>query len=343
VRLLVGKKMSSEYRRVHSQLRSLDLTRNLQRRLDVQARQIVADLSERFSFTGSYESHLITPGAWEHIHGLSLSPTRVFCHPGMLVEEPFVSLYYRGISGLSLKEVANQARAVVNWERNPETRQRKLRVTDEAGQQVAGLYNSVISSIIENTTDWTLENGFRNIIASLGISFDGSMRNTAGRLPEQRVRRLLLEMAFENGILLVPEYPDKDSLPMAPPNGSYTLTNGFMMTFSSEPDVAFRHGTSLEATIETKGGIDPAGALERLGAAEKSAQSAIEVNRRCKNFLIAGVITAEMRRRLNQGRFFEKDFLLVELLSNETRQNEFFDEIFNHTLRIAPPTLPGQH
>ena len=182
MRLLVGKKLNSEYRRAHSQLRSLDLTRNLQRRLDVQARQIVADLSERFSFTNSYESHLITPGAWEHIHGLSLSPTRVFCHPGMLVEEPFVSLYYRGISGLSLKEVANQARAVINWERNPETRQRKLRVTDEAGQQVAGLYNSVISSIIENTTDWTLENGFRNIIASLGISFDGSMRNTAGRL-----------------------------------------------------------------------------------------------------------------------------------------------------------------
>ncbi len=179
--------MNSEYRRVHSQLRSLDLTRNLQRRLDVQARQIVADLSERFSFTDSYESHLITPGAWEHIHGLSLSPTRVFCHPDMLVEEPFVSLYYRGISGLSLKEVANQARAVVNWERNPETRQRKLRVTDEAGQQVAGLYNSVISSIIENTTDWTLENGFRNIIASLGISFDGSMRNTAGRLPERGI------------------------------------------------------------------------------------------------------------------------------------------------------------
>ncbi len=111
------------------------------------------------------------------------------------------------------------------------------------------------------------------------------------------------------------------------------------MGFSSEPDIAFRRDNVLEATIEIKGGIDPAGALERLGAAEKSAQAAIEVNPRCKNFLIAGVITPEMRRRLNQSRnrLFEKDFLLVELLSSESLQAEFFDEIFNHTLRITLP------
>ena len=92
---------------------------------------------------------------------------------------------------------------------------------------------------------------------------------------------------------------------------------------------------SLEATIEIKGGIDPAGALERLGAAEKSAQAAIEINARCKNFLVAGVITAEMRRRLDQSRLFEKDFQLVELLSDETRQAEFLAEIFSYTLRIS--------
>ena len=43
----------------------------------------------------------------------------------------------------------------------------------------------------------------------------------------------------------------------------------------------------------------------------------------------------EMRRRLDQSRLFEKDFQLVELLSSETRQTEFFDEIFNHTLRMS--------
>ena len=337
MRLLVGAEMSTDYRRLLSQLRSQNLTDSLQKRLDARVRLVVASLGDRFGFAETIESYLISQSAWEHVRNLQLNPVSVFCHPDMLVEEPFVSLYYRGIGGLSLKEVQNQARSVVNWESPPEERRRKPRVTPEAARQVAGLYNSVISSIVENTTDWTLENGYRNIIASLGITFDGSMRNTIGRLPEQRIRRLLLQYLFDNSLLLTPDYSDADSLPAVPGNGDYILRDGFVMTFRSEPDVAFRLDDSLEATIEIKGGIDPAGALERLGAAEQSAQAAIEVNSRCKNFLVAGVITPEMRRRLDQSRLFEKDFPLVELLSNENLQSEFFNEIFNHTLRIVAP------
>ena len=331
--------MSSDYRQALSRLRSQNLTASLQRRLDTQARLAVASLGSRFGFDQPAENYLISQDAWDHVRKLGLNPTSVFCHPAMLVEEPFVSLYYRGIGGLSLKEVQNQARSVVNWEVAPDYRQRTPRVAMDAARQVAGLYNSIISSIIENTTDWTLENGYRNMIASLGITFDGSMRNTIGRLPEQRIRRLLLQYVFENGWLISPEYRDVDSIPDAPPNGQYRLADGFVMAFSSEPDVAFRRGDSLEATIEIKGGIDAAGALERLGAAQKSAEAAIAENQRCKNFLIAGVITPEMRSRIDQSRLFEKDFFLVELLSNGDRQSEFFDEIFNHALRF---TIPNQ-
>ena len=326
--------MSSDYRRFTRELRSQDLTRTLQRRLDLRARRAVSELSAGFGFAEPVAGYLISSSAWEHVLGLGLNPTQVFCHPGMLADEPFISLYYRGISGLSLKEVQEQARAVRDWELEPETRTRKPQVSAAAAQQVAGLYNSFISSIIENTADWTLENGYRNIIASMGISFDGSIRNKMGDLPELRLRRLLLQYVVEAEFLVSPAYSNAIDLPDNPPSGRYTLVDGIVMVFSSEPDVAFLRDDSLEATVEIKGGIDPAGALERLGAAEKSAQAAIEVNPRCKNFLVAGVITAEMRRRLDQSRLFEKDFQLVELLSDETRQAEFYDEIFNHTLRM---------
>ena len=329
--------MSSDYRRTLSQLRSQELASTLQRRLDLRARQAVADLASRYGFSEPIEAYLISPGAWAHIYRQRLNPASAFCHPEMLAAEPFVSLYYRGISGLSLKEVQHQARSVDAWETEPETRRRKPRVTEPDARKVALLYNAVISSIIENTTDWTLENGYRTIVATMGISFDGAMRNTVGRLPERRIRHLLLRHVFENDILVTPEYANADALPPSPANGQYILRDDFAMTFSSEPDVAFHTGNTLAATVEIKGGIDPAGALERLGAAEKSAQAAIELNRRCKNFLVAGVITAEMLRRLNRSRLFEKHFLLVELLSNETSQAEFFDEIFNHTLRIPTP------
>ena len=327
MRVLVGAKVNQDYRTFTRELRSQDLTRSLQRRLDVRAREAVASLADGFGFTAPIEDYLISQSAWEHVHSLGLGPAQVFCHPDMLVEEPFISLYYRGVSGLSLKEVQEQARAVSTWEREPETRARKPRVTADAARQVAR-YNCFISSIIENTADWTLENGYRNIIASMGISFDGSMRNKMGDLPEWRLRRLLLQYVFETGLLVLPEYTSAIDLPDNPPR--YELSNGIVMEFSSEPDVAFRRGELMEATIEIKGGIDPAGALERWGAAEKSAQAAIENNTRCKNFLVAGVITDAMRRLIDQSRLFEKDFDL-----SETRQVEFFDEIFNHTLRMS--------
>jgi hypothetical protein len=332
--------MTSDYRRFTRQLRSQDLTRTLQRRLDVQVRQTVERLVGKHEFTDPIETFLISQGAWEHVQSLNLDPVSVFCHPDMLVDEPFVSLYYRGVSGLSLKEVQSQARAVINWEREPSSTSRKPQVSVGAARQVSGLYNSFISSIIENTADWTLENGYRMIIASIGISFDGSMRNVMGRLPEFRIRRILLQHAIENQILTSDEYPDVDSVPSAPPNGRHTLADSIVMIFASEPDVAFHRDGSLEATIEIKGGIDPAGALERLGAANKSASSALTSNPRCKNFLVAGVITAEMQNRLAQERLFERYFGLVELLSDTGAQTEFFDEIFNYALRLT--NIPSQ-
>ena len=327
--------MTSDYRRELSRYRSEELTKNLQGRLDLRAQRVVASMGGDISFDLPLESYVISQAAWDHVAALDVNPSLVFCQADLLVEEPFVSLYYRGISGLSLKEVQNQARSVDVWERDPETRTRKPRVTSEAALQVAGLYNSVISSIIENTTDWVLENGYRTMIASLGISFDGTMRNKIGRLPEQRVRRLLLEYVVDHGLLAGPERPNVDSLSTV--EGVWELAGNVRMVFGSEPDVAFQKSESLEVTIEIKGGIDPAGALERLGAANKSATAALEVNRRCKNFLVAGAITAEMRTRLDQDRLFERYFSLVDILASGAYQDSFFDEIFNHALRISSP------
>ena len=237
--------MTDDYRRFTRQLRSQDLARTLQRRLDVRVRQTVERLVDDFDFAEPIENFLISQGAWEHVQSLSINPASVFCHPDMLVEEPFVSLYYRGISGLSLKEVQSQARTVANWEREPAARNRKPRVSADAARQVSGLYNSFISSIIENTADWTLENGYRMIIASIGISFDGSMRNVMGRLPEFRIRRLLLQYAIENQLLESSEYPDANALPSAPPNGKYDLIDDIAMTFASEPGCRLREGRLL--------------------------------------------------------------------------------------------------
>ncbi|MCY4492195.1 MAG: XcyI family restriction endonuclease [Thaumarchaeota archaeon] len=105
------------------------------------------------------------------------------------------------------------------------------------------------------------------------------------------------------------------------------------MVFSSEPDILFEKKTGdtwhIVATIEIKSGTDPAGALERLGALQKSFAN---TPARSKNFAVLGVITPKMVKRLNE-MHVEKYFSLWEVMA-EDKWNGFVKEIFHHTLRL---------
>ena len=111
--------------------------------------------------------------------------------------------------------------------------------------------------------------------------------------------------------------------------------DGLRMVYSSEPDIRFERldaeGTwEIVSTIEIKSGTDPAGALERLGAVQKSFD---ETPIRAHNFTILGVVTPEMRRRLNDLRVM-RDFSLYHILNDQEAWDDFVREIFHHTLRI---------
>ena len=139
---------------------------------------------------------------------------------------------------------------------------------------VARLYNAVISSIIEGATGW---HGYRNIIANMGIGLDGSSQ--PGRDVEQFVKGRIRWSGASAA-----DRPEKLRR-----NGRYTKPDiQFQLTANDE--------TALVATIEIKGGKDAAGALERLGAVQKSFE---ETPPNCANFLIAGIITPEMAQRLD--------------------------------------------
>ena len=107
------------------------------------------------------------------------------------------------------------------------------------------------------------------------------------------------------------------------------------MVYSSEPDIYFERkedndSWEVVSTIEVKGGTDPAGALERLGAVKKSFD---KTPTRAKNFLIVGVVTEEMRNQLDQMQI-EKFFILFETLYLDAKWAEFINEVFYHTLRL---------
>ena len=190
---------------------------------------------------------------------------------------------------------------------------------------MARLYNAVISSIIEGSTEWTLENGYRNIIANMGIGLDGAVRNIIGQDAEQLIKTRIRDWLDSRGLIIQRNAEQTQ----------FQLPDGYSMRYGSEPDIEFSQVVNGEprvvATIEVKGGKDPAGALERLGAIQKSFEATPP---NCVNILIAGIVTSEMRDRLDR-LGVDKVFMLDYLANDGESWAEFLNEVFHYTVRIT--------
>ncbi len=297
-------------------LRSVLFAGLLRKGDDKAQRRIIEGFKGELDFT-PLDTLMVSPAAWEHVAALGIAPQVVFAHPDILRAHPTTSLYYRGMALLSQKRVGQAAMSVTNWEDGT----RKTPVRHDAARKVARLYNAMISSIIEGSSNWTLDNGYRNVLATMGISLDGMYRNRIGRMAEDLVKNRIASWLKEKKLIA------PDSLE----EGQFLLPGDTLMRYSSEPDIDFVRRDRLIATIEIKGGRDPAGALERLGAMTKSFA---ETPPGCVNFLVAGVITPEMQGRLDaMGNV--KVYLLDEIAQNGDEWDNFISEVFHYTIRVA--------
>ena len=273
---------------------------------------------ERYSGCPDFEpidNLMIGSGAWDRVAVMGVRPELVFAHPDILQAHPGTSLYYRGMTLLSRKRVAQAATSVTDWEKGA----RSAPIDHRAALKVARLYNTVISLIVEGSADWTLDDGYRNIVATMGIALDGMFRNRVGDMAEALVKNRIV--AWLKGKQLICSEKSEQ--------GRYFLARKTLMQYGSEPDIAFVRNGRPVATIEIKGGTDPAGVLERLGA---MAKSFAETPPGCVNFLIAGVVTPEMRARIN-GMGDVKVYLLNDLSQDGERWGDFVNEVFHHAVR----------
>ena len=307
-----------------ARLRSIVMSERIRQRTDHELRELVNSFTHDLDFT-ALDDLMISTHAWEYVTDAGIEPRLVFAHPLLLEAHPQVSQYYRGIALLPQKRVADIAVPVSSWE----DASRKTPVTQEQSRQVARLYNAVISSIIEGSSNWTLQNGYRNIIANMGIGLDGTFRNIIGRDAENLVKNRIRNW-LDNRDLIIERNAAQTH---------FTLTRGYEMRFGSEPDIEFLQTlnaeTRIAATIEIKGGKDPAGALERLGAMQKSFEATPPG---CVNMLVAGVVTTEMRTRLSQMGVV-KVFMLDELTHDGEGWSNFVNELFHYTVRITDSTM----
>ena len=301
--------------------RALIITEHIRERADVEVRQIIESFDRRLDFEGRLEDLAIAPEAWAHIVRAQTDPKMVFAHPELLQAHPQTSLHYRGIATLSLKRVQLMVGSVNKWEDGTFSRP----PNPERCLCVARIYNAVISVIITGTDGWTLENGYRNILVTIGITQDGALRNLVGQEGEAAVKERIAQWLVTN-----------DAVPTTV-RGSTTLVGAaedLRMVYGSEPDIKFESRTEgdwqIISTVEIKSGTDPAGALERLGAIQKSFE---QTPPRSRNFAVLGVVTPEMRRRLNEMNV-ARDFSLYQILNDNRAWDDFIKELFHLTLRI---------
>ena len=299
--------------------RAKTIAKRIGRRADKRAAAAIEGFKAETPLRYNKQELCIALEAWQHVAAAGTMPHLVFAHPSIVKAIPNSSLYYRGLALLSLKRVQEIAGDVATWERSPAT----ARVSDSKALKACRLYNAVISSIIADNTQWTLEDGYRNVLATVGITEDGAIRNIIGQEAERAIKERLLEWVGDNGILL----GAKETV-----GRQWNLIGNATMTFGSEPDIAFKKAGTLAVLIEIKGGKDRAGALERLGAVKKTFD---EAPVGCKNFLVVGVVTSTMQERLREMRM-EQHFDIDSLLYDDSAWREFTNEIFHHALRIAP-------
>ena len=163
----------------------------------------------------------------------------------------------------------------------------------------------------------------------MGIGLDGTVRNIIGQDAEQLVKTRIRDWLDSRG-LIVQRNEEQTQ---------FQLPNGYSMRYGSEPDVEFSQMVNTEpriiATIEIKGGRDPAGALERLGAIQKSFEATPP---NCVNMLIAGVVTSQMQERLD-GLGVDKVFMLDQLSNDAEYWTGFLNEVFHYTVRITASVI----
>ena len=297
------------------------LSTKIKQRTDVELRNLVKKYEKKLHFE-PLENLMISEKAWEHVSQLEdIQVQEVFAHPDLLIDHPKASGYYRGIALLPQKRVGELVTSVASWEDSDQISRRDIEEKEEQAKAVAQIYNAVISSIIEGATDWAMENGYRNIIATMAIGLDGTMRNIIGKDAEDIVKKRIRNWLTDQKLII--SCNEQKTI--------FNLVGCYTMYYKSEPDIEFQKKGDLKATIEIKGGRDKAAALERLGAMTKSFEN---TPKGCANILIAGVITQEMENRLKDIGTVEV-FLLDDVITDGPKWFGFLNEVFHHILRIV--------
>jgi len=272
----------------------------------------------------------ISESAWEKVKAEKIKPHLIFCHPDLITFKPDLIAYYRLLSVFPQKGVQRLAFGIQELEE----RSRKELGKDRA-LQLAILFNETLSSLLDQNPGLSVEDLQLLAAMNFDTQVNGSWRNEIGKEGSRKVKELLLNFFLKLKAVKEIELASGDKVKATEAKGisidearAITLTNKHRFVFASEPDISvMNEADELESAIEIKAGLDPAGALERYGAAKKSFDKALALNKSAITVYLASCITEEVKNRIKDDRLVRKEFDLARILTDKKSREKFLEYV----------------
>lgn len=276
----------------------------------------------------------ISESAWTVLSQSHISPMLVFIHPKILSLYPSFLKYYRSVAMISQKGLKTLAK-VSNVEKIESGSIQAGKIPKNSVENIVKTINEILSLVVSLSTDLNSNEIQGMMFATAGTNIDGSWRNSIGAEGERVIRSIILnELLYEeevssiidkqNKITKINELKSSSVTDMIDSIKAINLVNGYSVLFSSEPDVTmYNDRGEIVGVIEIKAGLDPAGALERLGAMFKSFENTLAEYPNAVTILVASCITDEVEQRIGSSMVVRQKYITTEITSSETNQRKF--------------------
>lgn len=254
--------------------------------------------------------------AWNRIIHSGIKPIIVFANPTVLMTVENSVSYYRMLSMVSQKSMNQIGLSTIRFEQTESV------PSNEAALSISRRLNTLICALIEQEQEIEAREFdlWRGMAA--GSQAQGSWQNRKGDLIEEIMRRDLLSQLYRVGLI-----ESDDPVDISTRVVELNLVDGRIVRMGSEPDIEVFTKGRIQAAVEVKGGIDPAGVLERVGAAIKSLRRSKETSPGAITILVmtAVSLSAQARSDIDSNRLSVNYLFTVEdILHDAKRKAEYY-------------------
>ena len=276
--------------------------------------------------------------SWKILEQSQIDPMLMFVHPKILQLNPSFLKYYRSVAMIPQKGLKSLSH-VSNVEKIEEGNIAPGKLSAKTVDSLVKTINEVLSLVISLTSKLSTNEIQGMMYATAGTNIDGSWRNAIGTEGERVIRSIILRELLSHSE--VSSITDRQSKTRAIAEIDTTkileeidnirtinVTNGYSVLFSSEPDVTLYDASGvIVGVIEIKAGLDPAAALERLGAMLKSFENTLAEYPQAVTILVASCITDEVESRIGPSMSVRQKYITTEITANDSNQRKFANRI----------------